>query len=219
VPRLVASQKERRRVLEEASDRELLAALRQDDDLALDALIGRKTQPLLQLAFRILGDLEEARDVVQVTFIRIWEHRQRFDDRWSPNTWIYRIATNLAIDQLRARRHRERSAEPAKYHLRRVAAAGAARELGSLSGREVMAIFRQLSRHLTDKQRSVFILREVEDLSCREVAKIVGCRESTVRNHLFNARKVLRRELQRRFPEYAGDLAARTFRGEEGSRP
>ena len=49
-----------------------------------------------------IGDAlrEEARDVVQVTFLRLWENRRKFDDRWSPNTWIYRIATNLAIDVL-----------------------------------------------------------------------------------------------------------------------
>jgi RNA polymerase sigma-70 factor, ECF subfamily len=215
----------------EVSDRDLLLAVREGDEAALDELIGRKTKPLIQLVGRILGDLEEARDVVQVTFFKVWENRRKFDDRWSPNTWIYRIASNLAIDHLRARRSRERCQEPVRQHLRQVADGRAQRDLSRLQQAEVAAIFRELSTALSAKQRMVFLLREVEGLSSLEVAAVVGCRESTVRNHLFNARKCLRAELLRRYPEYAvaGGLLARpaapaavpapaagaAFRGEE----
>lgn len=192
----------------EVSDRDLLLALRDGDEGALDELIGRKTKPLVQLVTRILGDVEEARDVVQVTFFKVWENRRKFDERWSPNTWIYRIASNLAIDHLRARRSRERSQEPVRQHLRQVADSRAHRDLSRLQQTEVGAIFRELAAALSAKQRMVFLLREVEGLSSPEVAAIVGCRESTVRNHLFNARKYLRVELRRRYPEYAAGNAS-----------
>ncbi|HTQ78877.1 MAG TPA: RNA polymerase sigma factor, partial [Thermoanaerobaculia bacterium] len=192
----------------EASDRDLLLSVRDGNEAALNELIGRKTKPLLQLAGRILGDAEEARDVVQVTFFKVWENRGRFDDRFSPNTWIYRIASNLAIDHLRSRKSRERSAEPVRQHLRQVADSRAHRDLSRLQQGEVAAIFRELSSDLSEKQRLVFLLREVEGLSSQEVAEIVGCRESTVRNHLFNARKLLRRELIKRYPEYAAGWSA-----------
>ena len=157
----------------------------------------------MQLAYRILNDREEARDVVQLTFLRLWEHRDRFDDRWSPNTWIYRIATNLAIDHLRSRRSRERSHEPVRLHLLHRADSSARHEKARIQESEVMAIFEELAAGLTAKQRAVFLLREIEDLPSKEVAEIVDCRESTVRNHLFNARRLLRRELIERYPEYA----------------
>jgi RNA polymerase sigma-70 factor (ECF subfamily) len=192
----------------EVSDRDLLFALREGDEAALNELIGRKTKPLLQLVTRILGDLEEARDVVQVTFFKVWENRAKFDERWSPNTWIYRIASNLAIDHLRSRRSRERSQEPVRQHLRQVADGRAHRDLSRLQQGEVAAIFRELAGALSEKQRMVFLMREVEGLSSPEVAAILGCRESTVRNHLFNARKYLRGELLRRYPEYAANFAA-----------
>ena len=188
----------------ERSDRELLLSLRDGDEAALNELIGRKTKPLIQLVQRILGDLEEARDVVQVTFFKVWENRTKFDERWSPNTWIYRIASNLAIDHLRSRKSRERSHEPVKQHLRQVADSNSQRDLSGLQHSEVAAIFRELSTGLSEKQRMVFLLRELEGLSSPEVAEIIGCRESTVRNHLFNARKYLRKELLLRYPEYAG---------------
>jgi RNA polymerase sigma-70 factor (ECF subfamily) len=192
----------------EVSDRDLLLALRDGDEDALGELIGRKTKPLLQLVSRILGDLEEARDVVQVTFFKVWENRCKFDERWSPNTWIYRIASNLAIDHLRARRSRERVHEPVRQHLRQVADGRAHRDLSRLQQSEVGTIFRELAAALSEKQRMVFLLREVEGMSSPEVAVILGCRESTVRNHLFNARRFLRAELSRRYPEYAAAAGA-----------
>lgn len=208
MPELIYSQNRQRAAWSDAEDRELLLALRRDDELALDELIQRKTRPLVQMTHRILGDVEEARDVVQVTFLRLWENRLKYDTRWSPNTWIYRIATNLAIDHLRSRRSRERSTEPVRRHLRRVADDHAASAMARLGESEVMGIFRELADELTERQRLVFLLREVEELSSQEVASIIGCRESTVRNHLFNARKILRTELVERYPEYARSYGA-----------
>ena len=207
MPELVYSEVRQRAAWAERTDRELLEGIRAEDETALDELIGRKTGPLLQLAYRILGDREEARDVVQVAFFKIWENRDRFDRRWSPNTWIYRIVNNLAIDHLRSRRSRERQTEPVRRHMLHVADGRSRHSLSSLDGSEVLGIFRELARELTDKQRSVFILRELEGLSSQEVAEVVGCRESTVRNHLFNARKILRKALVERYPEYAGAFA------------
>jgi RNA polymerase sigma-70 factor, ECF subfamily len=194
----------------DASDRALLESIRDGNEAALDELIGRKTKSLLKLAQRILGDLEEARDVVQVTFFKVWENRHKFDSRWSPNTWIYRIASNLAIDHLRSRRCRERGAEPVGAHLRQVADVHASDDLVRLQEVEVAEIFRQLaaSTGLTENQRVAFLLHELEGLPCREIGDILGCQASTVRNYLFVARKVLREELLRRFPEYAGSMAA-----------
>jgi RNA polymerase sigma-70 factor (ECF subfamily) len=198
-----SSTSSRRAAWAEASDRDLLMAIRDGNEPALDELISRKTKPLLQLCQRILGDLEEARDVVQVTFFKVWENRHKFDERWSPNTWVYRIASNLAIDHLRSRKSRERSSEPVRQHLRQVLGSRAENDLSHLHQGEVATIFRELSAGLSEKQRMAFLLREIEGLSCQEVAEVLSCRESTVRNHLFNARKHLRHEIVRRYPEYA----------------
>jgi len=204
LPHLVHSQARQRARWAEASDRELLCALRDAaDEQAFSELIERKTQPLLRLAGRMLGDREEARDVVQLTFLRVWENRGRFDERWSPNTWLYRIATNLAIDHLRSRRGRLERSEPLRQHVLGLVEGRRSVALANLQQREVARILDELAAELTERQRLVFLLREIEGLTSPEVARIVGCRESTVRNHLFTARKHLRREMVRRFPEYA----------------
>ena len=206
-PRLVMSEAARREGLREISDVELLEAIGRGDEPSLDELVRRKAQPLTQAVYRILGDFEESRDVVQMAFVRMWDHASRYDRRFSPNTWIYRIATNLAIDVLRSRKSRERHQEPYRLHLVHTTGDGRRRGEGDLQDREVMAIFHELAAGLSEKQRLAFLLREVEGLPSDEVAAILGCRESTVRNHLFNARKVLQREVRRRFPEYAAEAA------------
>ncbi|MCB1033509.1 MAG: RNA polymerase sigma factor [Acidobacteria bacterium] len=204
MPKLVYSERQQRARWEEATDRELITALQAGEETALDELVRRKTKPLLQAVYRILGDMEEARDVVQMTFVRVWQKRDQFDQHWSPNTWIFRIATNLGIDQLRSRKTRERTQEPMRKHLRQVVDGRGQREHSKLQQKEVMRIFTELASELSERQRAVFVLREIEGLSSQQVAEAVGCRESTVRNHLFNARKVLRREVLQRYPEYAG---------------
>lgn len=202
-PRLAYSAHRHRDALRQATDRELLLALKEEDEAALDELMDRKTGPLIQTVYRILHDREDSRDIVQITFVRLWEHRDRYDQKWAPNTWIYRIATNLAIDHLRSRQSKQRQADPLRLHVEDRLATRGRSERAQMKEREVMAIFEELSAELTEKQRSVFVLREVEGMPSKEVAEIVGCRESTVRNHLFNARKTLRQALVERYPEYA----------------
>jgi RNA polymerase sigma-70 factor (ECF subfamily) len=187
----------------ERSDKDLLAAIQAGDEAAFEELMRRKTGRLLAAAYRIVGDREEAKDLVQLVFLRVWEKSRRFNGSFSVDTWLYRITTNLAIDTLRARQVRTRHAEPVRHHLLRVVAGQRPGDFERLLGREVLSIVRDLASGLSRRQRQAFLLREVEGLSSQEVAKVLGCAESTVRNHLFTARKYLRRELLERFPEYA----------------
>ena len=199
----------------DASDAELLEGMRGDDDLALDELMRRKTARLVQLAMRLVGNREDARDIVQIAFLRIWDSRRRFDRRYSPNTWIYRIVSNLAIDHLRSRSSRLRSLQGFKLHHEHQQGEASSRQLDSASASEVRAVFHELASTLSEKQRAVFVLREMEGLTGKEIAGILGIRPSTVRNHLFNSRKLLREELLERYPEYAGTRAGTRAGGAE----
>jgi len=199
------------------SDRELLLEMQTGDEAALEELIARKLASLKSLAYRMVGNQEDARDIVQETFVRVWEKRLRYNPRWSPNTWIYRIATNLAIDFMRSSGSRNRALEPVRSHLLRMVSHRSAKQLADLHESDVETILGELVPRLSERQRAVFVLRELEDMSSGEVAKILGCRQSTVRNHLFTARKILRRELSARYPEYAA--AARSSTGVCGDAP
>ena len=188
--------------LTELTDLELVHLAQAGEEPAFNQLVLRKLSKVVAVARRILGDEEEARDVAQLAFIRVWQKLDRFNERYSFNTWLYRIVTNLAIDGLRSRGTRERTAQ-GFLHVVRQRSDATPEEAGlSLERREIERVWESISGTLTDRQRTVFVLKEMEELESRDVAEILECRESTVRNHLFNARKQLRKELARLYPEY-----------------
>ncbi len=185
----------------EADERQLVEQARAGDEEAFAALARRHMGGLHRVVARMLGDDEEAWDVVQMALVRAWKHLHRYDSRWRFSTWLYRIGTNIAIDVSRARSSRERA------HL-----AGGLRVVASQEGpadrleaQEIERVLRRLAGTLSPQQRAAFVLREVEGLETAEVARVMGCSATTVRNHVFHARKILRRELVRRYPELAPD--------------
>lgn len=182
-------------------DRELARAATAGDDDAFESLVQRHSGGLHRAVARILCDDAEAWDVVQMAWVRAWERLDRYDSRWSFATWLYRIGTNLAIDVLRSRSSREKAHQAGMEH--RLRLVGEAEPPSRQSaGHEVDRIVSEVVQVLTPQQRSAFVLREVEGLTTGEVAQVLGCSATTVRNHIFQARKVLREEMARRYPEY-----------------
>jgi RNA polymerase sigma-70 factor (ECF subfamily) len=182
-------------------DRAQVAAARSGDEDAFADLVRRHSGGLHRSVARILGDDTEAWDVVQMAFVRAWERLDRYNARWSFATWLYRIGTNLAIDVLRSRSSRERAHRAGGEH--RLRLVGEARPASELADhREVDRLLAQLVEALTPQQRGAFVLREIDGMDTSEVAQVLGCSATTVRNHVFQARKILRRELETRFPEY-----------------
>ena len=199
---LVYSQNRERQAAGELSDRELALQARGGDMVSFEVLVSRKTPVVVSLARRIVGNAEDARDVAQMVFLRVWKEIHRYDERYSVNTWLYRIATNLSIDFLRSSRSRER-AHGATLHLvreREESTAGGATR--TAEDRDLARLFEAVSGRLSEKQKAAFVLREMEDCDTRDIAEILGCGESTVRNHLFNARRILRKEIARLYPEF-----------------
>lgn len=180
-------------------DRELAARARGGDDEAFEELVVRHQGGLRRYVARMISDVEEARDVAQLAFIRAWENLEKYDSKWSFSTWLYRIASNLTIDMIRARDSRNRAH---RSHLRMVPDSAPSTAMRELGDDEVHRIFADLAEQLTPAQRSAFLLREVEGLSTAEVAEAMGCSEATVRNHVFQARASLRNEVAARYPEY-----------------
>ena len=185
-----------------AEERALARRALGGDSDAFAELVARRTPGVLAYLRRLLGDAEDARDVAQLTFVRVWENLDRYDPTWAFSTWLFRIAGNLAIDALRARGTRQRT-EAESFRLVKGARTSAEPDGPALLAEaEVRRVFDSCAAVLSEKQRLVFVLREFEDKESREIAQILGCRESTVRNHLFQARRLLREEIRKRFPEF-----------------
>ncbi|MBK8596364.1 MAG: sigma-70 family RNA polymerase sigma factor [Holophagales bacterium] len=189
--------------IEPRDERRLAELAKAGDEDAFAELVRGRTDSVVAFLRRMLGNTEDARDVAQLTFLRVWENLPRYDPTYAFSTWVFRIAGNLAIDALRARGTRARTLVESFRVVRGGLLASEPEAPLRLSQEEIRRVFDACSTVLSEKQKIVFVLRELEEKESREVAEIVGCRESTVRNHLFQARRLLREELRRRFPEYA----------------
>jgi len=184
----------------EPDDRELVRTIQSGNAEAFEQLVRRKTSKVYGLCYRIIGNAEDAKDIAQLVFIKLWENLNKYDANYAFDTWLYRMVTNVAIDFMRNKQSRENAVNS---NLRLVKTASDPEQGVMVQRKEIEGVFNAVSSVLSPKQKMIFVMREMEDLGSAEIARILGCRESTVRNHLFNARKLMQQELKVRFPEYA----------------
>ncbi len=180
---------------------ELIRAAAAGDRSAFGELVDRKRERVVRTAYQITGNLDDALDVAQGVFVKLWQGLDRFDTRRRFDTWMYRVTTNAAIDLLRSQGPRGQlqplPEDPATLEVGAESPdIEAALDLGRLQ-----QAFMRLSAELAPKQRAAFVLREIEDQPTADVARIMGVTESTVRNHLLQARRLLRAGLLRDYPE------------------
>lgn len=185
--------------LDETLDGLVQASLAGDKD-AFRRLVESRRELVFRVAWQRLGNAEDAKAVTQAVFIRLWRHLHRYDRSRKFDTWLYQVTVNAAIDHRRRERRRATETEFDETFHAPAASDTAERDV---QAREVHRIMTELAGELTEKQRDAFLLREVEGLPTAEVAEALGSTESTVRNHVFQARRILRRALLERYPEYA----------------
>lgn len=192
---------------------ELIRSAARGDRRAFERLVLLKREQVVRTAYQIVGDVEDARDVAQGVFLRLWRVLQRFDLDRRFDTWLYRITVNAAIDQLRERGPRG-LLQPLPDDAGDRLPDGRPGQDAAVDRGTLQKAFLRLAAGLAPKQRATFVLKEIEGLSTAEVARALGVTESTVRNHLLQARRLLREGLLRDFP----GLTGRRGRGEGGAR-
>jgi RNA polymerase sigma-70 factor (ECF subfamily) len=186
------------------SDQDLIERAAAGDLDAFTTLVESRRDRVFRIARHLVGDDELARDITQDVFFRLFRviHRFRRGGRFDP--WLHRMTIHLGIDALRKERPHRQASSLDEMSTRKEEAIsspqpGPSQLLGAL---EVRHLFAELSKRLGRRQRAAFLLREIEGLSTLEVAEALGTSESTVRNHILQARKVLQKALRERFPEY-----------------
>jgi len=184
----------------DALDQADMRRLKGGEEAALDALMERHASPIFQFLFRMLGDQDEANDLAQETFLRLYRARDSFRLGNRFTTWLYTIAANLARNHLRWRsRHPNLSLEAES------AATGQSLSdvlpASSLNpGQAAEAAERRHAVHkavagLPDEMREAIVLCEWENLSMAEAAAIVSATPKAIENRLYRARKLLREQL------------------------
>ncbi|MDX9858872.1 MAG: sigma-70 family RNA polymerase sigma factor [candidate division Zixibacteria bacterium] len=183
---------------DDARVRELIARYREGDNLAFSELVRRYRSQVASLAYRIVSDYDEAADIAQDVFVKMSRNMWRFDERRKFYTWLYRITVNASIDYLR--KHNRHRHEPLENFHEVLEAVRSAAPDQTYRRRQVKRYISELAGTLSDKQRSAFVLRDIEGCRVDDVATIMNMPEATVRWYLHRARAKLRRELRRRCP-------------------
>ncbi len=181
---------------------ELIRSAQAGDRAAFEELVRAYDQSVLRLAMNLLRSPEDARDAYQETFLRVYRNLHDFRFDCSFHTWLYRIATNLCLDQLRKRRVRRE--EPTvlttpEGTLDRMDAVTEERVEGdphrNLYSGQIRKRVKESLSQLTPRERMVFELRHYEGLRLRRIGEVLGTTEEAAKNCLFRATQKMRTAL------------------------
>lgn len=186
------------------SDHTLLEATRAGDEAAFAELINRYRNPITNYVYRMLNDYDTAIDIAQETFVRLYGALERYQTTHAFSTYIYSIATNLAISELRKRKRRRLISFSV---LRQESSRdGEQREFdppdtkplqdAALVENERQRAVAQAIATLPEKYRAPLVLRDIEGRSYEEIARILALNEGTVKSRINRARALLRDKLR-----------------------
>lgn len=165
------------------------------DHKAFRRVVEACQQQAFSLAFRILGNEEEAKDAVQEGFIKVWQHIGSYETSSPFHSWINCIMANTAIDHLRA--NRRQFAMRMSLDTERLISIFQGRPDVVLENKEIASLIGMLADGLPDKQRLVFILRDIQGLESDEVQEIMRLSDTRVKSNLYHARKFVREKIKR----------------------
>jgi len=178
-----------------------LESLKAGDREAFARLVDETSGHIYRVALQILGDEQDAEDVLQETYIKAFRSLPDFEGRSSLTTWLYRIAVNEALMMVRKRRPQTVSVEEnstfdaeAESESMQIVDFCCLPE-GELLSSESRRFLDQAIQNLPDTLRVVFVMRDIEGLSIEETAEALGLSESNVKTRLLRARLRLRQEL------------------------
>jgi len=172
---------------------EIIECIRNGDRTAFRKLVTMYQQPAYRLAFRILGNEEEARDAVQESFIKIWQKIETFDMKEKFSTWLNKIVANSAIDRMRQiKRHKLVNLDKAINTIDHFNLDITQTEIDN---KETARLITWISEGLPEKQKIIFILRDLQGVDSSEVQQILKLSETSVKSNLYHARRAIREKL------------------------
>jgi RNA polymerase sigma-70 factor (ECF subfamily) len=175
---------------------EMIERCKRGDTSAFRSVMEKFQGYAYALALRMICDEEDAKDIVQDSFIRVWNNIGRYNPKVKFTTWLYSIVTNLCYDKLRARKRRQ-IVTMEEINISMLATAAAEGDPEKLCcDKELASIISALTEELPPKQKMIFVLRDLQGLNIREVCEILRLSESSVKTNLVYARKYIRQKLE-----------------------
>jgi len=191
----------------QTEERTLIERAQAGDRAAFDELVRRYDRTVLRLATNVLRRPEDARDVYQESFLKIYKNLSRFRFECSFYTWVYRVVTNSCLDHLRRRECRPEDQAPETALSDRGDAAPdffdrqAATEPGgnperSAFSQEIAQRIAQALQRLTPREQMIFAMKHYQGMKLRVIGEALGTTEETVKNSLFRATRKMRAQLE-----------------------
>ena len=172
---------------------DMISRCQNGDKAAFRWVVQTYQRMLFSLALKMLADEEEAKDVVQETFIRTWKSIKDYDSRKQFSTWLYTIASRLCLNRLKAKRIS--TCQPEDITVFRQFASEDDSER-TLENSEWISIVKTLADGLGKKQRLVFTLGQLEGLSSMEIEQITGLDAKQIKSNLYVARQTISKRLK-----------------------
>jgi RNA polymerase sigma-70 factor (ECF subfamily) len=169
-------------------ERKLVDQALRGDPVSFEQLLHPYRQGILNMAFQLTGNLEDAKEICQEALIKVYKHLHRFQSGRSFQNWLFKILTNTAFDFIRKKkRHEHVITEQKKLGL----STGYSPEKHFLN-QEIREKIGDCLQYLTPKEKMVFLLRDQEGFSIKETAMVMGGTSMSVRTHLSRARRKIR---------------------------
>jgi RNA polymerase sigma-70 factor, ECF subfamily len=182
----------------------LVRSAQAGDRLSFEELVRRYDREVLRLALNLVHRAEDARDIYQEAFLRVYKNLHRFRFECSFYTWLYRIVTNVALDHLRRRTSRKEDQAPVPedsegttrdFFDRQPEVRAASNPERNLLGQELGEHISIALNRLSSRERMVFEMKHYQGLKLRAIGDMLGTSEETVKNSLFRATRKLRASL------------------------
>jgi RNA polymerase sigma-70 factor, ECF subfamily len=185
--------------MSDLSDWELVGLAREGDTAAFALIVRRYQQPVVRFCAHMVGSVEEAEDLAQESFIRVFRHLGRLQPRAKFSTVLFGIARNLALNAIRSARRRRRhpaaEAHDPEENPRTMAVDPAPGPGAVARHGEIAEMVREALQSLSPDHREVLVLREMDGLDYDTIARITRTRTGTVKSRLARAREQLRQQM------------------------
>jgi RNA polymerase sigma-70 factor (ECF subfamily) len=183
---------------DESYIKEVIVKIQEGKGHLFKELIDRYRSQVAGIAYKMVGDYDDAKDITQMVFVKTYYNIKRFDSSKRFSTWLYRIAVNASIDYIRKfKKHKFEELDDVTEPKDATLATATPEQHYEL--KQLREHILEASQKLNEKQRTAFVLKDLEGLDIDEIAQIMGMPQATVRWYLHRARKHLRSDLRRHF--------------------
>ena len=195
------TQKKSNRTETSAEDKDLLDIIeraKKGDESAFQQIVDKYKTQVASIAYKMVGDYEDAKDISQIVFVKTYQNLVSFDTTKKLSTWLYRITINASIDFIRKhKKHKHELLDNIFGELKEKK-----QDVEKIYQRSLIKwAINDSMEALNPRQKAVFVLRDLEGLDIKEVAQITGMPQATVRWYLHRARSKLRSELTKHHPQ------------------